>query len=35
MNEKKLKYLPLGRQVFKEIIEQNNLYVDKTEEIIE
>jgi hypothetical protein len=33
MSENKLKSLPLGRQVFKEIIEQNNLYVDKTEEI--
>ena len=32
-SENKLKPLPLGKQIFKEIIEENNLYVDKTEEI--
>lgn len=34
MEEKKLKPLPLGSQNFKEIIEENNLYVDKTNEIL-
>jgi hypothetical protein len=33
MNQKKLKNLPLGEQTFKDIIEKNKLYVDKTEEI--
>ncbi|MBC7474370.1 MAG: AAA family ATPase, partial [Candidatus Sericytochromatia bacterium] len=33
MEEKKLKSLPLGEQTFKDIIEKNKLYVDKTEEI--
>ncbi|MEK7434829.1 MAG: AAA family ATPase [Cyanobacteriota bacterium] len=33
MEEKKLKNLPLGIQTFKDIIEANKLYVDKTEEI--
>jgi ribosomal protein L12E/L44/L45/RPP1/RPP2 len=33
MEENKLKPLPLGKQTFKEIIEEDNLYVDKTEEI--
>lgn len=28
-----MKPLPLGKQIFKEIIEKNNLYVDKTDEI--
>ncbi|MFN8672938.1 MAG: AAA family ATPase [Candidatus Sericytochromatia bacterium] len=33
MEEKKLKLLPLGKQIFSEIIKKNNLYIDKTEEI--
>ncbi|MBC7474637.1 MAG: AAA family ATPase, partial [Candidatus Sericytochromatia bacterium] len=33
MEEKKLKNLPSGIQTFKKIIDQNKLYVDKTEEI--
>jgi hypothetical protein len=32
-SEKKLKHLPLGEQIFKDIIEKNKLYVDKTDEI--
>lgn len=33
MEEKKLKNLPLGIQTFKDIIDSNKLYIDKTEEI--
>lgn len=33
MEQKKLKKLPLGEQTFKDIIEKNKLYVDKTDEI--
>ena len=33
MEQKKLKNLPLGEQTFKNIIEKNKLYVDKTDEI--
>jgi hypothetical protein len=33
MNEKKLKNLPLGESTFRDIINKDKLYVDKTEEI--